>query len=199
MSPVAALCLKEDNAAMATQPIADNLVSLEEYLSTCYEPDCEYDDGLIVERNVGEYDHSFLQTILGSMFTVNIDIWGVYGLTEQRIRIAPRKYRIPDVCVLRLDAPVDDILNLPPLIAIEILSPEDRWARVLIKASEYRDFGVENVWVIDPRRRKVFAATAGELREIEDGIFEVKGTPIRVQAGELFAKLDRMRARSRGV
>jgi Uma2 family endonuclease len=184
---------------MATLPIAHRFIPEEEYLSRCYEPDCEYDDGLIVERNVGEFDHSFLQTILATIFTVNMEAWGAYGLTEQRVRIAPRKYRIPDVCVLRLDAPVEDILNQPPLIAIEILSPEDRWARVVAKATEYRDFGVENVWVIDPRRHRVFAATAGELREIEDGLFEVKGTPICVQAGELFAKLDRMCARSCGV
>ena len=32
---------------MATLPIAEALVPLEEYLSRCYEPDCEYDDGLI--------------------------------------------------------------------------------------------------------------------------------------------------------
>jgi hypothetical protein len=38
---------------MATQPIGGQpgqFVSLEEYLSTGYEPDCEYEDGVIVER-----------------------------------------------------------------------------------------------------------------------------------------------------
>jgi len=184
---------------MATQPIAGSLVPLQEYLSTCYEPDCEYDDGLIVERNVGEFDHSYLQTLLATLFTINEETWGVYGLTEQRMRIAPRKFRIPDVCVLRLDAPADDILAHPPLIAIEILSPEDRFPRITAKAIEYREFGIEHVWIVDPRQRKVFRGTEDGLAEIEGGVLQVDGTPILVQASELFAKLDRARARSRRV
>ncbi len=184
---------------MATQPIADSLVPLEEYLSTCYEPDCEYDDGLIVERNGCEFDHSFLQAILAALFMTSEETWGVYGLTEQRIRIAPRKYRISDICVLRLHAPTDDILNEPPLIAIEILSPEDRMTRIAAKAVEYRAFGIEHVWVVDPRQRKVFMGVEDGLKEIEDGVLSVEGTPIQVRTGELFAKLDQARARGRRV
>jgi len=182
---------------MATQPIAGSLVSVQEYLSTCYEPDCEYDDGLIVERNVGEFDHSFLQSVLVTLFMNSEEAWGVFGLTAQRMRIARRKFRIPDVCILRLDAPAEDILAHPPLIAIEILSPEDRFPRITAKAIECREFGIEHVWVVDPRQRKVFRGTEDGLAEIEGGLLKVEGTPIRVQAAEIFAKLDRARARGR--
>jgi len=48
---------------MATQPIGERFVSVEEYLSTSYEPDCEYEDGVVVERNLGGFEHSFLQAI----------------------------------------------------------------------------------------------------------------------------------------
>jgi Uma2 family endonuclease len=181
---------------MATLPIADRFVSEEEYLSHCYEPDCDYDDGLIVGRNVGEFDHSFLQTILSSVFTANMDIWAVYALTEQRVCIAPRKYRIPDVCVLRLEAPVEDILTHPPLIAIEILSSEDCLRRVERKAFEFCAFGVPEVWVIDPRKRRAYRCTEDGLAEVEGGVMSVPGTPILVRVQELFEKLDHMRARS---
>ncbi len=107
----------------------DRTVPLEEYLSTSYEPDCEYDEGVLVERNLGEFEHSFLQTLLATIFTVNMDRWGVFGLTEQRMRIAPRQYLIPDVCVLRMGTPREKVLTRPPLIAIEILSPEDTICR----------------------------------------------------------------------
>ncbi len=30
------------------------LVSVDEYLRTSYRPDCDYVDGILVERNVGE-------------------------------------------------------------------------------------------------------------------------------------------------
>ena len=33
-------------------------ISLDEYLSTVYDPDCEYVDGELIERNMGESDHS---------------------------------------------------------------------------------------------------------------------------------------------
>ena len=112
-------------------------VSVEEYLSTVYEPDCEYDDGVVVKRNLGEFEHAFLQTLLATLFTVNMENWGVFGLTEQRVQINPRKFLVPDVCVLRLGAPVEEILTHPPLIAIEIMSPEDTVRKAAKKALEF--------------------------------------------------------------
>ena len=184
---------------MATQPIGEHtgLVTVEEYLSTVYEPDCEYDDGTIVERNLGEFEHSFLQIVLGTIFTNNMDNWGVYGLTEQRLQIAARKFRVPDVCVLRLDAPADDILTLPPLIAIEILSPEDTISRARKKAAEYLQFGIEHVWIIDPQARVAYCGVAAGLERVSSGELAVPGTPILIRIAELFEKLDKIRARGK--
>lgn len=39
-------------------------VPVEEYLRTSYDPDREYVDGRLVERHVGEYSHSRLQTLI---------------------------------------------------------------------------------------------------------------------------------------
>ena len=41
----------------------------------------------------------------------------------------PTSFRIPDVCLLRADAPFESILRDPPLLCIEIMSPEDRRGR----------------------------------------------------------------------
>ena len=43
---------------MATQP---SVLSLDEYMETSYSPECEYVDGLVVERNVGKFKHSYTQ------------------------------------------------------------------------------------------------------------------------------------------
>ena len=177
---------------MATQPISGHLLSVEEYLSTGYDPDCEYDDGRIVERNLGEFEHSFLQIILGTIFTNNMDAWGVFGLTEQRVQIKPRRFLIPDVCVLRLGLPRERILTRPPLIAIEILSPEDTLRRASLKAIEYLEFGVEHVWVIDPEKRVAYNGSMDGLQIVPTGELSVPGTPISVSIHELFAKLDRI-------
>ena len=177
---------------MATQPFGDRFVSVEEYLSTGYDPDCEYDEGVIVERNLGEFEHSFLQILLGTLFTVNMENWGVFGLTEQRVQIKSRRFLVPDVCVLRLGSPREKILTRPPLIAIEIMSPEDTARRLSAKAIEYLDFGVEFVWVIDPGARVAYSGTHSGLKVVPSGELSVPGTPILVRIGELFEKLDRM-------
>jgi hypothetical protein len=38
------------------------LIPVEEYLRTVYRPDCDYVDGEVLERNLGELDHSDLQS-----------------------------------------------------------------------------------------------------------------------------------------
>ncbi|MGB6745402.1 MAG: Uma2 family endonuclease [Terracidiphilus sp.] len=182
---------------MATQPIGEQtgrLISVEEYLSTGYEPDCEYEDGVIVERNVGEFEHSFLQIILGTIFTNNMDAWGAFALTEQRVQITPRRFLVPDICVLRVGAPTDPIVAQPPLIAIEILSPEDTRRRTTQKVVAYLDFGIQHVWVIDPKARAAYRGTHAGLEQVPDGELTVPGTAIAVHVPELFEKLDRIRS-----
>ena len=180
---------------MTTQPISEQqgrFVSVEEYLSTVYEPDCEYDDGVVVERNLGEFEHAFLQTLIGTLFTNNMENWGVFGLTEQRVQINPCKFLVPDVCVLRMGSPREAILTHPPLIAIEIMSPEDTIRRATAKARQYLDFGVEHVWVIDPTARVAYRGTESGLELVPSGELAIAATPIVIQIAELFARLDKM-------
>ena len=46
---------------------AEALVPVEEYLRTSYDPDCDYVDGEVVERNLGERDHSSAQQLIFSL------------------------------------------------------------------------------------------------------------------------------------
>lgn len=40
-------------------------------------------------------------------------------------------------------------LEIPPDLAMEVLSPDDRWSEVIAKVSEYLSCGVREVWVAD--------------------------------------------------
>jgi len=53
-------------------------VSVEEYLNTVYRPDCDYLDGEILERNLGEWDHNKLQMTLGSYFFSRRREWNLW-------------------------------------------------------------------------------------------------------------------------
>src|ERR1035438_8908962 len=105
--------------------MATTAVTIQEYLSTSYRPDCDYVDGEVQERNVGEIDHSGLQLAIGSYFYTRRKEWGISAYTEQRVQVSPTRFRIPDVCVI-LGEPTGQILREPPFICIEILSPDDR-------------------------------------------------------------------------
>ena len=179
---------------MATLPASDYAepyVTVEEYLKTSYRPDCDYVDGRIEERNVGEYDHGLLQALLASIFMQNRAAWGVRVVTDVRTQVKLTRFRCPDVLVLRADAPKEQILTHPPLIAIEILSPEDRLSRFQVKIDDYIAFGVDNIWVVDPATRRAWTADRFGLHLSQSGELAVPGTPIRVVLGELFAELDR--------
>jgi Uma2 family endonuclease len=176
---------------MATLPIDEPYVTVEEYLQTSYRPDCDYVDGRIEERNVGEYDHGLLQLLLGNIFVNNRDAWSVRAVTDVRVQVSRSHFRVPDLSVLRANAPREQILSHPPLIAIEILSPEDRLSRFQARIDDYLAFGVENIWILDPERRTAWTATEAGLQIVHNGELTVPETPIRVVLSELFAELDR--------
>jgi Uma2 family endonuclease len=75
--------------------------------------------------------------------------WNIEVLPEQRIQISPTRFRVPDVCLISLDYPVEQILTRPPLACIEILSPEDTLSRMQQRIADYRQFGVENIWILE--------------------------------------------------
>src|SRR5216684_3733424 len=122
------------------------LISVEEYLATSYEPDCDYVDGRIEERNLGELDHSSLQTAVAAYFFARRKQWNITVVVEQRVQVSPTRFRVPDVCVV-LGEPDGQIFRLPPFLCIEILSPEDRMKRVQERIDDYLAMGVPYVWV----------------------------------------------------
>src|ERR1700690_2975335 len=117
------------------------LIPVEEYLATSYSPDCDYVDGQVVERNLGEWDHSSLQAAIVAYFWTRRKQWGINAVPEQRVQVKPARFRIPDVCVV-LGNPSEQILTKPPFICIEILSPEDRMSRVEERIDDYLAMGV---------------------------------------------------------
>src|SRR3974390_623020 len=99
--------------------------SLADYLRNSYRPDCDYVDGEVQERNLGEFDHAAVQAFLTSWFFQHRHEWTLQVLPEIRIRVAERRVRIADVCLVSRSQPVEQVLARPPLAVIEILSPED--------------------------------------------------------------------------
>ncbi len=177
---------------MATQPAFDKPISVEEYLSTVYEHDCEYVDGKIEDRDLGEFEHAYVQGLLVTLFNNHRNDWGVYALPEQRVQTQKTHFRVPDVTILREGTPRESILTRPPLLVIEVQSPDIPLRKTAEKSTEYLSFGIEHVWVVDPYARVAYRGTPKGLELVRDGELSIPGSPIHVSAAELFAELDRV-------
>jgi len=165
---------------------ASTLLSVDEYLRTSYRPDCEYLDGVLVERNLGEYDHSRLQMKLADYLYAREKEWGIRVVPEQRVQVKRRRFRVPDLSVLKADTPVEQIFTQPPFLCVEILSPDDRRSEMQGRIDDYLTFGVPFVWLLDPRTRRAWIYTAAGVQEVKDGMLRTVDPAIEVPLAELF-------------
>jgi len=166
---------------MGTAISTGRLFGVEEYLRTVFDgADCEYLDGEIVERNMGELPHARIQGRLIVRLTALAAKLGFEVVPEIRIQINPRRYRVADIAVWRAGDIGDRIPTVPPFLVVEILSAEDRMVRMLPKVQEYLSIGTEWIWVIDPEERQAIiysrnkpAGTVSDILRTEDPAIEI--------------------------
>jgi Uma2 family endonuclease len=166
------------------------LVPLEQYLRTTYQPDRDWIDGEVRERNVGEGSHASVQGFLTFFFRLHGPEWGVRCYPELRIQTSDAHYRVADVCVVRRSDPFEEVVRIAPPLCIEILSKDDRMSDMQEKIEDYLGMGVTTVWVIDPVRRKAFNTDYEGLALPVAEFLTVKDTPIRVSLNALFEELN---------
>jgi Uma2 family endonuclease len=86
--------------------------------------------------------------------------------------------------------PQPDVLIAPPLLVVEILSPDDSYSDTEERARDYWAMGVETVWIIDPKTR------SGRMCSGADWVgarrLEVAGTALFVDLDALFGQLERV-------
>ena len=162
------------------------LVRVEEYLSTDYRPDCDYVEGEVQERNVGEYEHGKWQAELIIFLAGLRRKLGFHIVPEQRLQVKPRRFRVPDICVILGPEPEEQVLTQPPFLCIEILSPEDRMVRIEERIDDYLEFGVSYVWLINPQSGKAWIHSAAGVREAKDGVLKTADPEISVPLSDLF-------------
>ena len=158
-------------------------------IRTSYEPDRDYVEGELIDRNVGEYDHGRIQGTLYRWFAEREQALGIRPVTGLRVQVAPRRFRVPDVCVT-LGKPNERFLTKPPFLCVEILSEEDRMSRMMEKIADYLKFGVPYVWVIDPAARKGYVAENDTLRDAPDGILTTSSPDLALAVEELLRQAE---------
>ncbi len=166
-------------------------VSVEEYLKGDYRPDVDYIDGELEDRNVGEYDHGALILAVLHYFLQHRQDWNFRVVSDVRLRINPTHYRVPDILLLARDQPIEQIITRPPLLCIEILSPEDRIRSFQARVKDYFLMGVKHVWILDPKDKVGFNCSSPQFSDWKQQTqFTIEGTPIRMDLDAVFREMD---------
>lgn len=163
-----------------------NVVPLATYMQTNYHPDREYVDGEVLERNVGKNEHSRVQNLLAAWFVEHEELWGLASFTEQRVQVSATRVRIPDVLLVPI-RPHPEVFTEPPVLVVEILSPDDTYTDTQTRAEDYLKMGVQTVWIIDPGSRTGRCCINNTWTQYTR--LEVPGTMVYVDLALLFDKM----------
>ena len=156
------------------------LLTPEQYLATHTDRETELARGELAERPLPTRSHGRTQQRLA----VLLDSAG-YCCTEVRMRLAEDLYRIPDVAVFEGGGPAEETPTTPPLLIVEISSPEDRFQEMFKKLEEYRAWGVQHIWLVEPELKRCHIYENGSLTEVSRLTLPQFG--LEIPAAELFA------------
>lgn len=166
------------------------LTALEEYLTTSYpDGDREYVDGRIEERKLGTFEHGEVIALLAAWFVEHRKDWSITVSTDARMKATATRFRLPDVMVVDANAKERGIVTQPPLVAIEVLSPDDTKADYLIRIADFRMMGIVDIWVFDPDTCKAFTIGDDGSWQEAKRLISTERPSIYVDADSIFAGL----------
>ncbi len=109
----------------------------------------------------------------------------------------PGTVRAPDVSFVAKDRlpaepPPEGYVPIAHDLAVEVVSPSNRWTEVAAKVRDYLDAGTRLVWIVDPPARTVtvhWAGAAWIVRGEDDALDAEDVVPgFRIQVGSLFGE-----------
>jgi Uma2 family endonuclease len=152
-------------------------IPVQEYLNGSFdlEPDAEYVDGAIEERPKGEWDHTTWQQAIELWFVQHRLQWNIRVRVEQRVQTSPTRFRIPDVVVVSRSLPTEQILMHAPVAVFEIVSPDDRMPRVLVKLEDYERMGIRSIFCGESADAEYLPVEGGALKPATAARYELAG------------------------
>jgi len=109
------------------------------------------------ERYWGYFPHAFVQARLLVLLMAYEETLGIHVLPAIAIHVTPTSIGIADVAVWRRGTLASSAPRMPPFLAVDVLSSDDRLVRVQHKVRNYLTAGVEWVWLIDPVEREALS------------------------------------------
>jgi Uma2 family endonuclease len=122
---------------------------------------CELVEGEIIAVSPPSFTHGRVaarisQLLMNFTDRVGADVVVVY---DSGFIWDERNVRAPDVAVVAARdaaaAPVTGFSAFAPVVVVEVVSPNDSWREVHMKAQGWLAHGAKSVWVVDPEDRLV--------------------------------------------
>ncbi len=160
-------------------------ITLEEFLElTETKPASEYIDGQIIQKPMPQGHHSIIQCKLAAELDITLERQGIAtAFTELRCTFGGRSI-VPDIAVfensrvpVNAEGDIDNVFTIAPDWTIEILSPDQRPAKVLKNINHCIAHGTQMGWLIDPEDRVVMVVDAGQRLEVIDDLAVILPVP----------------------
>jgi len=178
---------------MTPDSFSDSLVPLEVYLSPGFQPDCEFDEGFLSVRNMGQGEHEAIVEQIAEVVLVSASaassVRKLKLVANRRLVTGEHRYRVPDICLLDETAVDDRILTEPPFAILEILAPGESLPVLCAKTMEYLESNVAHVWIIDPQSHTAYIVSFEGLEEVEEGLLSIPESEVRLDLQHLLADL----------
>ena len=158
-----------------TANTAKKLLTFQEYLSYEDETNNRYElvDGRLEAMNPPTFRHMLIAKLIEQAFDREISRLKLpwLCLKESGIRTGWRKSRLTDIAVIKakdIQEFIDQsaVCQVPPLLAVEIVSPESIKRDYRYKRSEYAALEIPEYWIVDPQENKVTVLL------LDEGLYE---------------------------
>jgi Uma2 family endonuclease len=180
------------------------LLSAEEFYEWTHRPEnrdkvCELERGEIVEMSRPGKLHGLICAnvvrILGNFVAQRKKGYICSNDTGVVTERDPDTVRGPDVLLFedaeRIEQVEEKYGEQPPVLAVEVLSPNDTIGKVMRRVAEQLSFGTRLVWVSDPDARNVIVYRPGEADKVIEEAQELTGGDVlpdfRCRVAEFFA------------
>lgn len=160
-------------------------ISEAEYLQMTFDgPEPDFVDGELVERGMPNFQHGEVQLVFGGLIQPWRSNGRLFASADLRIRTEPGHHRVVDIVVYRDRRPTQPVPAETPFVAVEIVSPDDKYSELMAKLTEYKTMGIPHVWVIDPAFRSLSIFDGLSLLHVD--AFDLPEFQLRFTAAELF-------------
>lgn len=141
----------------------------------------ELEQGEVVEMSRPGERHGFVCWNIGGILRAYIYArrqgYACSNDTGLLIELDPDTVRGPDLILYTKARSYRDLKiqysSEPPTLAIEVLSPNDRWGSVLNRVLHFLNRGILLVWLIDPEAQTLTVCRPGQLPQVLDNGDEV--------------------------